>query len=91
VIQPGEQSFVPLSPAQAAAATVSSLVEADDPVERLVQLGGLFSRVPAFGLWNYSDTKVTDFVARARAADGSTPPAHEDRDRVLAPTDGVVR
>jgi len=65
VIQPGEQSFVPLSPAQAAAATVSSLVEADDPVERLVQLGGLFSRVPAFGLWNYSDTKVTDFVATA--------------------------
>lgn len=67
VIQPGEQTFVPLSPAQAAAATVSSLVEADDPVERLVQLGGLFSRVPAFGLWYYSDTELADLVARALA------------------------
>ncbi len=68
VIQPGEQTFVPLTPAQAAAATVSSLVEADDPVERLGQLGGLFSRVPAFGLWYYSDTELADLVARALGA-----------------------
>lgn len=67
VIQPGEQTFVPLTPAQAAAATVSSLVEADDPVERLGQLGGLFARVPAFGLWYYSDTELADLVARALA------------------------
>lgn len=67
-IQPGEQTFVPLTPAQAAAATVSSLVEADDPVQRLGQLGSLFSRVPAFGLWYYSDTELADLVARALGA-----------------------
>ena len=68
VIRPGEQTFVPLTPAQAAAATVSSLVDADDPVERLGQLGGLFARVPAFGLWYYSDTELADLVARALGA-----------------------
>jgi len=68
VIQPGEEPFVALSPAQAAAATVSSLVEADDPVERLSQLGDLFARVPAYGLWYYSDTQVADLVARALKA-----------------------
>ncbi len=68
VIQPGEQTFVPLSPAQAAAATVSSLVEADDPVQRLGQLGDLFTGVPAYGLWYYSDTEVADLVARALGA-----------------------
>lgn len=68
VIQPGEQTYVPLSPAQAAAATVSSLVEADNPVERLGQLGSLFSRVPAFGLWYYSDTELAGLVAQALGA-----------------------
>jgi len=68
VIRPGEQTFVPLSPAQAAAATLSSLVEADDPVERLGQLGDLFTRVPACGLWYYSDTEVADLVAGALGA-----------------------
>jgi len=68
VIHPGNETFVALSPAQAAAATVSSLVEADDPAARLSQLGNLFVRVPAYGLWYYSDIQVADLVARALKA-----------------------
>lgn len=46
VIHPGEQTFVPLSPARAAAATVSSLIEANDPVERLGQSSHCWTEPP---------------------------------------------
>ena len=65
VIHPGDWETVALSPAQAAAATVSFVLDADDPRATVRELGELFTRIPAYGLWYHSDTHMADLVAGA--------------------------
>lgn len=68
VIHPGEQTLVAFSPAESAAATISFLSDATDPVVAVQEMGELFRWVPAFGLWYYSEVEVADLVARALGA-----------------------
>lgn len=63
VIYPGDRERVELSPAQAAAATVSYVLDADDPRAAVRELGDLFTRIPVHGLWYHSDTHMADLVA----------------------------
>ena len=65
VIRPGDWEIVELSPAQAAAATVSFFLDGDDPLASVRELGELFTRIPAYGLWYSSDIHMADLVADA--------------------------
>ncbi len=65
---PGPSSVVPLSPAQAAAAALSIAATPGTTAERLVELAQLFERVPADGIWYYSDVEAIDLVAQVLSA-----------------------
>lgn len=65
VILPGDRETVELSPAQAAAATVSFVLDSGDAPTTVRELGGLFTRIPAYGLWYDSDSQMADLVAGA--------------------------
>lgn len=61
---PGPSSVVPLSAAQAAAAAISIVATPGTTAERLVELARLFERIPADGIWYFSDTEAIDLVAQ---------------------------
>lgn len=65
VIHPSDGAVTPFSPAQAAAATLSSVHGTDDRVARVHQLGDLFAHIDGFGIWYHSETQLADAVAEA--------------------------
>ncbi len=67
VLQPGKSGVTGLTPAEAAAATVSSIVDTVDPAARVRQLGALFAsgRPRGLGLWYESEPS---FFAAVEAA-----------------------
>lgn len=65
---PGDHLMVRFSRAEAAAATVSFCLDTDDRPARVRQLGELFSTVPAYGLWYYSDVQLADLISQALGA-----------------------
>ena len=65
VVLPGDHEVVDLSPAEAAAATLSRVYEADDAPARLRELGDLFTRIRGFGIWYGSEAGFADAVALA--------------------------
>lgn len=65
VVLPGDHEVVDLSPAEAAAATLSRVYEADDAPARLRELGELFTRIRGFGIWYGSEAGFADAVALA--------------------------
>ncbi len=68
-IHPGPWRVVPLSPAEGAAATLSSVLHTDDAAERVRQLGRLFERVEACGLWYYAERELIAAVVAALHGD----------------------
>jgi thiol-disulfide isomerase/thioredoxin len=67
VIQPADRLVTQLTPAQAAAATVSLVLGPADAPARLQQLGGLFTGIAGKGLWYDSEAEVVEAVVRAIA------------------------
>lgn len=65
---PGDHLMVRFSRAEAAAATLSFCLDTDDRPARVRQLGELFSNVPAYGLWYYSDRQLADLISQALVA-----------------------
>lgn len=65
VLLPHDGRLLPLSPAEAAAATLSLTVDDVDPVARLGALGALFTRVAGFGLWYDTEAELVDGVVAA--------------------------
>jgi len=65
VIHPADDPVTPLSPAQAAAATLSFVMDTDDQAGRVEELGDLFQRIDGFGLWYHSEGQLADAVAEA--------------------------
>lgn len=65
VALPGDHQVVELRPAEAAAATLSRVYEAEDAPARLRELGELFTRIRGFGLWYDSERGFADAVALA--------------------------
>lgn len=65
VVHPADDPVTPLSPAQAAAATVSFVFDTEDQVSRVRELGDLFQRISGFGLWYHSESQLADAVAEA--------------------------
>lgn len=65
VIHPADDPVTWLSPAQAAAATLSFVFDTDDQASRVRELGDLFQRISPFGLWYHSETQLADAVAEA--------------------------
>jgi peroxiredoxin len=63
-----------LSPAEAAAATLSTVLHTVDAPDRLRQLGRLFASVSGFALWYYSEAEMIAAVVEALTADA--PPLH---------------
>lgn len=60
-----DRAVTRFTPAQAAVATLSSVLGTDDAATRLRELGQLFVRVPAFGLSYDSEQTLADAVAEA--------------------------
>lgn len=65
VDHPGDPDLVEFSPAESAAATISFLTDATDPVVAVKEMGELFRPVAAYGIWCHSDAQAADLVARA--------------------------
>lgn len=65
-IHEAEVAVTPFSPAQAAAAVLSFVLDTDDQVKRVRELGELFfERISGFGLWYHSESQLADAVAEA--------------------------
>ena len=64
VVHPGEHDLVEFSVAESAAATISFLTDATDPVVAVQEMAELFQPVAAYGLWYHSVPEVADLVAR---------------------------
>ena len=60
-----EEAVTEFSPAQSAAATLSFVLETEEPSARIRELGELFERVSGFGLWYHSEAELADAVADA--------------------------
>lgn len=65
---PDDRLMVHFSRAEAAAATLSFCLDTDDRTARIRQLGELYSTVPAYGLWYYSDVQLADLISQAFGA-----------------------
>ncbi len=75
ITNPGAPGATPLSPAEAAAATLSKVLHTVDAPERVRQLGRLFTRVDGFGIWYDSEpdaiSALTSALGRSDPASGS--------------------
>jgi len=65
VVREADRAVTLLSPAQAAAATLSFVRGTDDPPARVLELADLFQRIGGFGLWYHSEAQLADAVAEA--------------------------
>jgi thiol-disulfide isomerase/thioredoxin len=78
VVNPGPPGAKPLSPAEAAAATLSTTLNTDDAPERVRQLGRLFTKVDGYGIWYDSEIEaisaLTTALGKADPASGSSGP-----------------
>ena len=69
VMHPSDAPVTRFSPAEAAAATLSSVENTDDARTRLLQLGELFEQVDAFGLWYDSEAGFVNALSEALGLD----------------------
>lgn len=60
-----EEAVTEFSPAQSAAATLSFVLDTEDPSARVRELGELFEQVSGVGLWYHSEAELADAVADA--------------------------
>jgi hypothetical protein len=65
VIHPVDEAVTRFSPAQSAAATLSFVLDTDDPAARVGELGDLFQRIDGFGLSYHSESELADALAQA--------------------------
>ena len=84
-IHPGAWGATRLSPAEAAAATLPTVLHADDASKQLRQLGRLSSRVDGFGLWWDSEPELISVVLKA------LPDDCPDAESTIAPTNAQDR
>ena len=68
-MHPSDAPVTRFSPAEAAAATLSSVENTDDARTRLLQLGELFEQVDAFGLWYDSEAGFVNALSEALGLD----------------------
>ena len=74
VMRSADEPVTRLTPAQAAAATLSLVQDTDDAPSRLQQLGNLFERIEGFGLWYHSEAEYTSALTTALASSIRQPP-----------------
>ena len=74
VLRQGSNGVTALTPAEAAAATVSFVADTDDPAMRVKQLGDLFSQGPTagLGLWYHSEPSFFEALGEALSWPGET-------------------
>ncbi len=69
VMHPADSAVTRFTPAEAAAATLSFVLDTADAPVRLRQLGDLFARIDGFGLWYHSEAGYVDALCEALGLD----------------------
>lgn len=65
VMHAADSAVTRFTPAEAAVATLSYVLNTEDAAARVRQLGTLFSRIPGFGLWYQSEEDYADALCEA--------------------------
>lgn len=69
VMHPADSAVTRFTRAEAAAATLSFVLDTDDAPARLGQLGDLFAQIDGFGLWYHSEAGYVDALCEALGLD----------------------